>query len=255
MNGVTDKTVVVTGAGGGVGRAVALLLAGHGARLALTDQDADSLAQTVNSLRSLGARVVWKVGDIADPKTAEQLVLAAKGSHGGIDAVCNIAGTLSGGSVEEATVEQFDRAMHINCMAQLIVIQKALPLLRRSNRASIVNVASIGALTALPMMSLYCASKAAVLGLTRAVAAELAPNIRCNAICPGGIDTPMSRAFLAGFSDAEREEIMPKLTGRQLMKRFARPDEVAAAIVFLVGDESSFLTGAVVPVDGGVTAW
>jgi NAD(P)-dependent dehydrogenase (short-subunit alcohol dehydrogenase family) len=116
-------------------------------------------------------------------------------------------------------------------------------------------VASIGALTALPMMSIYCASKAAVLGLTRAVASELAPHIRCNVICPGGIDTPMSRGFLAAFAPSERETLIPKLTGRQLLKRFATPNEIAAAIVFLVSDEASFLTGAVVPVDGGVTAW
>ena len=116
-------------------------------------------------------------------------------------------------------------------------------------------MASIGALAALPMMSIYCASKAAVVGLTRAVAAELAPDIRCNVICPGGIDTPMSRTLLAGFSPAEREAVLPKLTGRQLMKRFAEPEEIAAAIIFLISDESSFLTGAVVPVDGGVTAW
>jgi NAD(P)-dependent dehydrogenase (short-subunit alcohol dehydrogenase family) len=145
--------------------------------------------------------------------------------------------------------------MHINCLAQLLVIQHALPLLRQSKGASIVNVASIGALTALPQMAVYCASKAAVVGLTRAVAAELAPDIRCNVICPGGIDTPMSRFLFAEFSPSERETMLPKLTGRQLIKRFATADEIAGALLFLVSDESAFMTGAVIPVDGGVTAW
>jgi NAD(P)-dependent dehydrogenase (short-subunit alcohol dehydrogenase family) len=254
-NGVQGKSVLVTGAGGGLGRATALQFAHRGAKLALTDANPDSLAQTVELIRHLGTEVVARTGDIVDPITAADLVANAERSLGGIDGVCNVAGVLAGGSIEDATIAEFDRAMHVNCMAQLLVIQKALPALRRSQRASIVNVASIGALTALPMMSIYCATKAAVLGLTRAVASELAPQIRCNVICPGGIDTPMSRDFLAGFSRDEREALIPKLTGRQLLKRFATPDEIAAAIVFLISDESSFLTGAVVPVDGGVTAW
>jgi NAD(P)-dependent dehydrogenase (short-subunit alcohol dehydrogenase family) len=255
MSGVSGKTVLLTGAGGGVGRAAAVQFGRLGARLCLTDRDRESLAETVALAQSAGAKVVWELGDIVDPKTTEQLVASAESAFGGIDGVCNIAGVLSGGTIEQAKIEEFDRAMHINCMAQLIVIQKALPALRRSKRASIVNVASIGALTALPLMSIYCASKAAILGLSRAVAAELAPQIRCNVICPGGIDTPMSRSFLEGFEPSEREALLPKLTGRQLMKRFAQPDEIAAAIVFLISDEASFLTGAVVPVDGGVTAW
>ena len=255
MNGVAGKSVLVTGAGGGLGRAAALQLGRLGARLAITDREQQSLAQTAVLLKEIGAAHVCEVGDIADPQTSQNLVASAERSYGGIDGVCNIAGVLATGSIEQARIEDFDRVMHINCMAQLIVIQKTLPALRRSQRASIVNVASIGALTALPMMSIYCASKAAVLGLTRAVAAELAPDIRCNVICPGGIDTPMSQSLFAGFDAAERAAAMPKLIGRQLLKRFATPEEIAAVIVFLISDNSSFLTGAVVPVDGGVTAW
>jgi NAD(P)-dependent dehydrogenase (short-subunit alcohol dehydrogenase family) len=255
VSGVADKSVLVTGAGGGLGRETALQLGRLGARLALTDRDPDSLAQTAAQVRASGAALVCEVGDITDPETARNLVASAERSLGGIDGVCNIAGVLGIGSVEQAQIAEFDRVMHINCLAQLIVIQKALPALRRSRGASIVNVASIGALTALPMMTMYCASKAAVLGLTRAIAAELAPAIRCNVICPGGIDTPMSQSLLAGFDAVEREALMAKLLGRQLLKRFATPAEIAAAIVFLISDQSSFLTGAVVPVDGGVTAW
>ena len=255
MNGVEAKSVLITGAGGGLGRAAAVQFAMRGAKLALTDCDEDSLALTIELVRKCGAQVIGQAGDIVDPTTATQLVASAESSLGGIDGVCNIAGVLSVGPIEDGSIAEFDRAMHINCMAQLIVIQKALPALKRSQRASIVNVASIGALTALPLMSIYCASKAAVLGLTRAVASELAPKIRCNVICPGGIDTPMSQTLLAGFDQSEREALLPKLTGRQLMKRFAQPDEIASAILFLISDESSFLTGAVVPVDGGATAW
>jgi 3-oxoacyl-[acyl-carrier protein] reductase len=115
-------------------------------------------------------------------------------------------------------------------------------------------VASIGALVALPMMTVYCASKAAVLGLTRAVAAELAPAIRCNAVCPGGIDTPMARGLLASVPEDHRDDLLAKLTGRQLIKRFAQPEEIAQTLVFLVSDESAFLTGSVLAADGGHSA-
>jgi len=255
MTGVVDKTVLITGAGGGLGRSAAEQFVRAGARVALTESNAESLAATAMSIEGMGGAVVSLAGDIADAATSKRLVSIAEERFDGLDGVCNIAGVLSTGTILDASAAEFDRAMHINCLAQLIVIQNALPALRRSERASIVNVASVGALAALPLMSIYCASKAAVLGLTRAVAAELAPAIRCNAICPGGIDTPMSRDLLAGFDPEEREGMIAKLTGRQLLKRFASAAEVAAAIVFLIGDEASFLTGAVVPVDGGMSAW
>ena len=252
---IMDKSVLITGAGGGLGRAAALQFARQGSRLALTDQDTGTLDATVAQVRALGAAVLAHAGDITQPTTSQMLMKLIGEKFGTLDGVCNVAGVLSSGSLEDATVVEFDRAMHINCLAQLLVIQHALPLLRQSKRASIVNVASIGALTALPMMAVYCASKAAVVGLTRAAAAELAPHIRCNAICPGGIDTPMSQTLLAGLSAAERDVMLPRLTGRQLIKRFATAAEIAAALVFLIGDESTFITGAVIPVDGGVTAW
>ena len=115
-----------------------------------------------------------------------------------------------------------------------------------------MNVASIGALVSLPNVSAYCASKSGVVGLTRSAAAEFAPNIRVNVVCPGGVDTPMARNHLASFED--KEAAMAMLTGRQLMHRYARPREIANVIAFLASDESSFMTGAVVPVEAGHSA-
>jgi NAD(P)-dependent dehydrogenase (short-subunit alcohol dehydrogenase family) len=125
--------------------------------------------------------------------------------------------------------------------------------MRRAGGGAIVNVASVGALVALPNVSAYCPSKSAVVGLTRAAAAEFAPDIRCNAVCPGGIDTDMARGHLASFED--KEAAQRKLTGRQMLPRYARPDEIAAVIAFLASDDASFVTGAVIAADAGHSAW
>jgi 2-keto-3-deoxy-L-fuconate dehydrogenase len=136
----------------------------------------------------------------------------------------------------------------------LLAIQAVAPSMKRLGRGSIVNVSSVGAHVALPHLAVYSASKAAILGLTRGVASELAAfGIRCNAICPGGIDTPMAEAVVGSFAD--RENALAQLTGRQMFKRFASPDEIAGLITYLAGDESTFVTGATINIDAGHTAW
>jgi NAD(P)-dependent dehydrogenase (short-subunit alcohol dehydrogenase family) len=254
-SGSEDKCVLITGAAGGLGRACAEVMLEQGAKVALIDHDASLLSATARELVHFENRVVTRAGDICNEEALAGFVAETLSRFGAIDAVCNVAGILGASSLEEADRERFDRVMHTNCFSHLLLVQKALPALRASKRASIVNVASVGALVALPHMSIYCASKAAVLGLTRAMAAELAPHIRCNAICPGGIDTPMSQKLLAAMSEAERQEVLPKLTGRQLLKRFASPREIANLVAFLVSDNSSFITGAILPIEGGHTAW
>lgn len=250
----TGKTVVITGAAGGLGRATALRLAKEEARLVLTDLDAAGLQSTENEVHAVAAEVVSLPGDATDPALHVRLVDQAVAAFGAIDALCNVAGLLGPGKIEALDVATFDRVMHVNCLAQMLAIQHAAPFLRE-RRGAIVNVASVGALVGLPLMSLYCASKAAVGGMTRAVAVELAPHVRCNALCPGGIDTPMSRALLEGVPPPDREPLLARLTGRQLIPRFASPDEIAASVAYLASSDNSFMTGAIVSADGGHTAW
>lgn len=250
----TDRTVVITGAAGGLGRATALRLAAQEAQLVLTDLDPAGLQCVVREVQALGAQVVSLPGDATEPALHAGLTDLARSRFGAIDALCNVAGLLGPGKIESLDRAAFDRVMHINCFAQMLAIQHAAPLLRES-RGAIVNVASVGALVGLPLMSLYCASKAAVLGMTRAVAVELAPQVRCNAICPGGIDTPMSQALLDGVPPQEREQLLARLTGRQLIARFARPEEIAELVAHLASPDNSFMTGAIVSADGGHTAW
>jgi NAD(P)-dependent dehydrogenase (short-subunit alcohol dehydrogenase family) len=249
-----NKVVVVTGAAGGLGRATALAMAREGARLALVDIDGAGLGETHKLVQSFDTQAVMLQGDVTEQDTHERLCEKTVAAFGGVHGLCNVAGILSPGTLGDVTAAQFDRVMHVNCLAHLLAIRTFAPRLREAG-GSIVNVASVGAQVGLPLMSVYCASKAAVVGMTRAVAIELSPHVRCNAVCPGGIDTPMAQGLLASVPAHERELLLSKLTGRQLLQRFATPEEIAHVLAFLVSDESAFMTGSVVSADGGHTAW
>jgi NAD(P)-dependent dehydrogenase (short-subunit alcohol dehydrogenase family) len=257
MTDLAGKVVLITGAGSGIGRAAAGLFAAAGAQVGLTDIDAGGLAGTAALLPDGAA--VTAAGDITDPATVDELTTAAVRRFGRVDALFNNVGILIMKSLLDTTAADFDRLMHVNCLSYLIAMQRVVPELRRrkgggeAGGGSIINVSSVGGLVALPNVSAYCPAKSAVIGLTRAAAAEFAPDIRVNAICPGGVSTPMSAAHLDSFDD--KEAAAKQLTGRQLIKRYARPEEIANVAVFLASDQASFMTGAVIPVEAGHTAW
>jgi cyclopentanol dehydrogenase len=253
MSRLAGKVALVTGAGSGIGRAAAIRLAEEGALLGITDLDADGLEQTAAEVKAGGGEAVTVTGDAVDPATVDSLASRAVEQFGRIDVLLNNVGIVILKSLAETTPDDFDRLMRVNCLSQLLAIQRVVPEMRRTGGGSIINVASVGALVALPNVSAYCASKSAVLGLTRSAAYEFAPEIRCNAICPGGVDTPMAAGHMESFID--KEEANSRLTGRQLLKRYARPREIADVVVFLASDEASFMTGAVVPVDAGHSTW
>jgi cyclopentanol dehydrogenase len=250
---LAGKTILVNGAATGVGRATARMAAVEGANLALTDINGEGLELVAEELRSKGAGVVTVVGDSVDGLVPQELVTVAESTFGYLNVLVNNVGIIILKSLEETTREDFDRMMSVNCYSHLAAIQATVPAMRRSGGGSIVNVASVGALVALPNVSMYCPSKSAVLGLTRAAAAEFSPDIRVNAVCPGGTATEMSRIHLESFDD--KEAATKKLTGRQMIARYAQPEEIASVIVFLASDESSFMTGATVAAEGGHSAW
>jgi NAD(P)-dependent dehydrogenase (short-subunit alcohol dehydrogenase family) len=247
------RVALVTGAAAGIGRATALRLAAEGARLGLTDLRAEELRQVAEEVRAAGGEAVEVAGDVTEAATTRGLVAAAEERFGRVDALVNNVGVLVLTSLLDTTAEDFDRLMRVNCYSHLLAIQAAVPAMRRAGGGAVVNVASVGALVALPNVSAYCPSKSAVLGLTRAAAAEFGPDIRVNAVCPGGVETEMSRVHLLSFED--KEAASRKLTGRQMIPRYAQPAEIAAVIAFLASDDASFVTGAAVAADAGHSAW
>jgi NAD(P)-dependent dehydrogenase (short-subunit alcohol dehydrogenase family) len=251
MTGLSGRVALITGAGSGIGRAAAGLFVAAGARVGITDIDKEALAGTAALLPDDAA--VSVAGDIVDPATMDELTTEVVTRFGRVDVLFNNVGILILKSLLDTTPADFDRLMHVNCLSYLIAMQRVVPEMRRGGGGAIINVSSVGGLVALPNVSAYCPSKSAVIGLTRAAAAEFAPEVRVNVICPGGVSTPMSDAHLESFAD--KEAATKLLTGRQLLKRYARPEEIANVAVFLASDEASFMTGAVVPVEAGHTAW
>jgi NAD(P)-dependent dehydrogenase (short-subunit alcohol dehydrogenase family) len=257
MTGLAGKVALITGAGSGIGRAAAGSFAAAGARVGITDIDSEALAETASLLPE--DATVSVPGDIVDPATMDALTAAAMARFGRVDTLLNNVGILIMKSLLDTTPADFDQLMHVNCLSYLLAMQSVVPQMRRRKGGgevgggSVVNVSSVGGLVALPNVSAYCPSKSAVIGLTRAAAAEFAPDVRVNAICPGGVATPMSAAHLESFAD--QEAATRQLTGRQLLRRYARPEEIASVAVFLASDQASFMTGAVVPVEAGHTAW
>ncbi len=246
--GLDGRVVLVTGAASGIGRATAGQLAGMGARVLASDIDADAGAAAAAALRDAGGDVRFVAGDIADDDTAAALVAAAVDAFGRLDGAANCAGVGGGhASTHEYPVETWDRIVGVNLRGTWLAMRAELPALLGGGGA-IVNVASTLGLRGSPNASPYSASKHGVIGLTRTAAIEYAPHgIRVNAVCPGAIDTPMMDETFARFPGFRE-----MLVGFVPMGRMGSADEVAAAIVWLLSDAASFVTGETLTVEGGL---
>jgi len=231
-----NRRIVITGAASGIGRCTAQLFAAEGAALALLDRDLQRLAEVARETGGHAAAV-----DVTDEGSVAQAVEQGASAMGGIDGIVNAAGIVIRGSVLEVGVADWRRVLDVNLTGTYIVMRCCLPWLATAPGATIVNIASgQGLLPNSPEMTAYAASKGGVVNLTRALAAELAPTIRVNSVCPGMVDTPMTAD---GAQDASP----------YALKRIAQPIEIAQAILFLTSADSSFVTGAALAVDGGRT--
>ena len=233
MSGVFEGlTAIVTGGASGIGAATATALLAAGARVAVLDRATEGAPE--------GAVLV--TADVTDRASVQQAVDAAAEALGGIDVVVNNAGISAVGTVEENDDEQWARVLDVNVVGMARVSAAALPWLRRSEHAAIVNLCSIAALNGLPDRALYSASKGAVLALTFAMATDhVAEGVRVNAVSPGTVATPFVERMLQGFDDPVAERAA--LDARQATGRMVSPDEVAQAILYLASPLSASTTG------------
>ena len=247
------KVVLITGAANGIGFSAAKRFAESGDHVLLADVDAPGLEKAIESLQSVGGEVRSCEADVSLAADAARMVEEAVSAFGRLDVLVNNAGIVRRGTVETTTEDEWDRILAVNLKGVFLTSQAAVPQLRRSENASIINLASTQSWVSSRNLAAYAASKGGVLALTRQMALDLADDgIRVNSVLPSNIDTPMGRGDAADLGGIE--DVLRQRRQRTPLGRLGRPEEVAAVIYFLASQEASFITGAPFFVEGGVLA-
>ncbi|HEY2616665.1 MAG TPA: SDR family NAD(P)-dependent oxidoreductase [Acetobacteraceae bacterium] len=239
MPRLENRKILVTGGASGIGRATCELFMREGAAVAVLDRD---------TARVAGAHAI--AADVSDAGSVARAMQQAAQALGGLDGLVNAAGVFFNMGLMETTADAWNTTIAANLTGTFLCVQAAVPLLRQAERATIVNIASgVGLLPTGGGSTAYVASKGGVIAMTRALAAELAPAIRVNAVCPGAVETPMTDGTLRDAAGS----VIPAIVNRYALGRPAAPEEIAAGILFLTAHESSFVTGINLAVDGGRT--
>jgi NAD(P)-dependent dehydrogenase (short-subunit alcohol dehydrogenase family) len=254
MERLSDKRAIVTGAGSGIGRAIALRLAAEGARVVISDVDegaAEGVASEAGG-EAGGEHLVRKT-DVTDADEVEALVGAAVEEWGGLDIMVNNAGIGVAGTTTNTSEEDYVRVMDVCLKGTFLGMKHAIPAIRDAGGGSVINMSSVAALVGIADRAVYSAAKGAILALTRAAAIDhIEEGVRVNCIAPGTVDTPWIGRITAGYEDPE--EARRNMQSRQPHGRFVAPEEIAAMAAYLASDEAASVVGACMIVDGGVTA-
>jgi NAD(P)-dependent dehydrogenase (short-subunit alcohol dehydrogenase family) len=251
---VAGKAAIVTGAGTGIGRAIALALAREGAKVAVAGRRREKLEEVAQAILQVGGEALVTLCDVSSEADSQRAVKDAGEVFGHVNILVNNAGALSVSTVESISVEEWDRLMATNLKGPFLMSRAVLPAMRQAGGGAIVNVGSVLGLVAMKDRAAYCASKGGVTMLTKAMALDHAQeNIRVNCICPAIVETDLIREL---FSKSEEgRQVRETRLATLPLGKFGKPDDIAELAVFLASEESSWMTGTAIPVDGGLTAY
>lgn len=252
----TDKRVLITGGSRGIGFGIAKAFLDDGARVAINGRTEESVAAGIDKLGG-GDRVVAATGDIGTVAGCEQAVQTATDTLGGLDILVNSAGIGSGRPLAECDEEMYDRHADVNLKGLFFCCRAAMPELKKS-KGNIVNISSDAGLMGCARITVYCGLKAGVVNMTKAMAMEVAPDVRVNSVCPGYVDTDMIRRDWferIGKDDPEKAaQLEQDAIDYAPLKRLGTPEDIANGVLYLASDKASFVTGVALPIDGGSTA-
>ena len=259
---LAGKVAVVTGAASGIGAATAVLLAREGAAVLVADVNREGTTRVAGGILDSGGTAEAFEVDVTDPTGVDGMMDHAIERFGGLEVVFNNAGVEgSMKPIDETSIEEWHRVIAVNLTGAFLGCRAAVPRMRERRGGSIINMGSMTSFVAFPNSSAYCAAKSGVVMLSKALAVETAKDgIRVNAVCPGAIATPMQEQVLEAFhghrfeTNEELQAARTELAAGHPMRRVAEPDEVAGAVLFLASEESSYVTGSALRVDGGLTA-
>jgi len=253
MARLANKVALITGALGGQGQVAVRRFVEEGARVLASDLAPQPTGDVAALAASQPDAVVYVGGDVRETQVLDTLVSTAVARFGGLDILFNNHGMMVGKPFLETTVEELDGLLAVNLRAPFLLSQKAAREMVKRGGGSIIHNSSVGGIVGFPTMAAYGASKGGLAQLARSMATDLAPQgIRVNAICPGVVNTDMPRRYLKDVED--KEGAFRQMAAMHLMNRLAEPGEIVALALFLASDEASYMTGAVIPVDGGLTA-
>jgi NAD(P)-dependent dehydrogenase (short-subunit alcohol dehydrogenase family) len=250
----SDKVVIVTGGGGGIGEAVSVRFAHGGAAVIVADLDGVKAERVAAQIRTAGGRALAMAADVSAEADVRKMVGDTLEAYGRIDVLVNNAAVCPQARLTDLSLAQWNEVMTSNLTSVFLLCREVIPSMLKAGGGAIVNVSSVHALATLEGYSAYAASKAGIVALTKAVALDYAKtNIRVNAVLPGAVWTPMLEASVSRL-DTPREDIMRQWNDAQPIGRVGQPDEIASVVLFAASPDNSFMTGAVLVADGGMTA-